>query len=349
MKQFDTMPGKPSSVAGLVEGTRDAMKHILVGLMVIVSVCLVTAGTSNAATRKGPPPDIQFKISSKTMTDEQFLRNEAESGTPVVLDGELRLPNWKENLPVVILVHGSDGPTSGAAWAWRNLLDKQGVATFRLNYFTGRNIDSVEADQTRLGFLNAVYDVYRAVEVLASDPRIDPERIFVMGFSRGGTAALYAALARFHGYYGPKVGRIAAYLPFYAGCSFGLVGETELVDAPIRAFHGEADDWVPAQPCREFIDRARAAGHDAIRTTFPGVRHAFNNPHAVPGAAITEAQPARNCRRKEIDGVIVNTATGKPFSYRDSCIEMGPTVGYDKQAADAAAKKVGAFLAEISR
>lgn len=41
--------------------------------------------------------------------------------------------------------------------------------------------------------------------------------------------------------------------------------------------------------------------------------------------------------------MIVNTATGKPFSYRDACIEMGPTVGYDKQAADAAATQVSAL------
>ncbi|MGE0211546.1 MAG: dienelactone hydrolase family protein [Parvibaculaceae bacterium] len=202
----------------------------------------------------------------------------------VVLHGELRLPTWEEKLPVVIIVHGSDGPTSGAVSAWRHILDMQGLATFRLDYFTGRGIENVETDRTRLGFLNAVYDV---VEVLAADPRIDKNRIFVMGFSRGGIAALYAALALFHGYYGPKVGRIAAYLPFYASCSFGLIGETELVDAPVRAFHGEADDWVPAQPCRELFDPAR----DATLTTFPGVRHAFDNPRAI-SAVIAKAQIA---------------------------------------------------------
>lgn len=325
------------------------MKNVLLGLMLIVCAETPMSLASDAPTRIRPPPDVQLAIPSRTMSDEQFLRHQADGGTSVVLRGELRLPNWEPHLPVVILVHGSDGPDSGSVWAWRDRLDRQGFATFRLDSFTDRKIEELETDQTRLGFLNAVYDVYRTVEILAADPRIDRARIVVMGFSRGGTAALYAALARFHGYYGPRDGRIAAYLPVYAGCGFGLLGETELVDAPVRAFHGEADDWVPAQACRDFIDRARAAGHDATLTTFPGVRHAFDNPQAAPGAVVANAQTARNCRRQEVDGVIIDTDTGKPFSYRDACIERGPTVGYDKPAFEAALAEVGAFLAGLPR
>jgi len=320
------------------------MLHAPMKFASIILAVLLAAGPAFGASKRRPPPDVELTVQSKTVTDEQFLKGQAGSGIPVVLGGELRLANWNERLPVVILVHGSDGPTSGAVSAWRNILDKQGIATFRLDYFTGRNIKEVETDQTRLGFFNAIYDVYRAVEVLAQDSRIDPNRISVMGFSRGGIVALYASMTRFHKAYGPSQGRIAAYLPFYAGCSFGLVGETELVDAPVRAFHGEADDWVPVAPCRDFIEKARAAGRDTTLTTYPGARHAFDNPRAPPGEVIANAQTARNCRRKEIDGTIINAATGKPFSYHDACIELGPSVGYDKAAADAAATAVDAII-----
>lgn len=50
---------------------------------------------------------------------------------------DLRLPNWEEKLPVVlpvvILLHGSDGPKSLSVVMWRNILEEMGAATFRLD------------------------------------------------------------------------------------------------------------------------------------------------------------------------------------------------------------------------
>lgn len=311
---------------------------------ILVSL-LLAAGTCHAADgKRRPPPDELLSIPSRTITDEQFLKGDAVSGAPVTLGGDLRLPNWNERLPVVVLVHGSDGPTSGAVAAWRAILEKQGVATVRLDYFSGRGITEVETDQRQMGFLNGIYDVYRTVEILAADNRVDGHRIALMGFSRGGTIALYAAMKRFHRAYGPKRGRIAVYLPFYAGCSFGLLADTDMVDAPIRAFHGELDDWVPAKPCQDLIGRIQAGGRDATLTIFPGAHHAFDNPRAKPGGIIPLAQTPRRCHRDEIDGLLVNTATGKPFTYDDACVELGPTAKYNEAAAAAAAQAVDTIL-----
>lgn len=194
-----------------------------------------------------------------------------------------------------------------------------------------------------------IYDAYRAVDALAANPRIDPSRIAVMGFSRGGVAALYTSMTRFQHLYGPATAKIAAHLPFYPLCSIEFVGELDIADAPIREFHGAADDWVLAAPCRDLITRLRASGKDAVMTEYPGVFHAFDNPNARPGFVIRNAQTTRHCQRREKDGEIINIETGKPFSYNDACVELGPTVGYDKTATEAAQAVVKEFLAGVFR
>ena len=194
-----------------------------------------------------------------------------------------------------------------------------------------------------------IYDTYRAVEVLAAHPRIDPSRIAVMGFSRGGSAALYTSMRRFQDLYGPTGTRIAAHLPFYPACNIQFVGELDVADAPIREFHGAADDWTLAAPCRDYIARLRTAGKDVIMTEYPGAFHGFDDPDTPAGLRCSDAQTSRKCQRREEDGKIINVETGKPFTYNDACVERGPTVGYDKAATEAAQAAVKEFLTGLFR
>lgn len=67
-----------------------------------------------------------------------------------------------------------------------------GISTFTLDGFSARGITSLVTYQSKLGRLNMIVDLYRSLSILAAHPRVDPKRIAVMGFSRGGQIALYA-------------------------------------------------------------------------------------------------------------------------------------------------------------
>lgn len=292
------------------------------------------------------PPDERINVPSLTLTNEQFLRGDTANGVAVTLTGNLRFPNWEERLPAVVLLHGSGGAVSRRASNWGKFLNKMGIATLRLDSFGKRGIGQVGGDQSQLSVFAQIYDAYRAVDALATHPRIDPSRIAVMGFSRGGIAALYTSMSRFQDLYGPARARIAAHLPFYPTCNIQLVGELEIADAPIREFYGAADDLTLAAPCRDYIARLRATGKDVSMTEYPGAFHAFDDP-GPPSLTLHDVQNMAKCQRREEDGKIINNETGKPFTYTDACVKRGATVGYDKAATAAAQAAVKEFLTQV--
>src|SRR5262249_42727834 len=156
-------------------------------------------------------------VASITQSDQDFL-NGRHDGKPVTLAAELRIPEGKGRLPAVVLVHGSGGVGPNVA-EWASEFNAMGVATVVLDAFTGRGLVQTSTDQALLGRLAMTYDTYRALEVLEKNPRIEPQRIAAMGFSRGGQAVLYASVKRFQKMHGPASGRdFAAYIPFYASC-----------------------------------------------------------------------------------------------------------------------------------
>ena len=96
-------------------------------------------------------------------------------------------------------MHGSGG--MGGNVDYSSQLTASGIATFAINYFTGRGIENTNADQGKLPPLAEIIDIYKALALLGKHPRIDPNRIAVMGFSRGAQAALYSSLLRFQKMY----------------------------------------------------------------------------------------------------------------------------------------------------
>jgi hypothetical protein len=70
------------------------------------------------------------------------------------------------------------------------------------------------------------------------------------------------------------------------------------------------------------------------------MRRASGDPIQLPQGSTT-----RNCSMIEgEDGVVLNTATHKPFTYSDACVERGPHVGYNEAATRGTKRAVTDFL-----
>jgi dienelactone hydrolase len=282
-------------------------------------------------------------IQTMTLTDEEFLAGN-KNGKPAIIGGELQLPPGNGRFPAVVLVHGSSGAGAREDY-WSQELNGIGVAAFVLDSFTGRGIVEMQTDQSQMGSLSMIGDAYRVLAILSKHPRIDPSRIALMGFSKGGYVALNASLKRFQRMYAPPSVEFSAYIPFYATCFTSYIDEDQVSDRPIRMFHGTADDYVPADSCRQYVKRLQGLGKDIQRTEYTGARHAFDNPLLPPVRQLPDAQiRSRRCLLEERPGgQIVNSETKQPFTFSDPCIERGATVGHDPKATAAATKAVKEF------
>lgn len=138
---------------------------------------------------------------------------------------------------------------------WARDLNELGISTFALDGFTGRGLTEVNSNQALLGRLNLILDIYRSLDILAAHPRVDPARIALMGFSRGGQATLYVSLKRFHDMWNKSGLEFAAYIPFYPDCHITFISDTVISDRPIRIFGGALDDYNPIAACKAYVKR----------------------------------------------------------------------------------------------
>lgn len=287
-----------------------------------------------------------YALQTVTVTTEQFLTG-PKNGTPGVVGAELRIPTTKaEQVPAVIIVHGGVG-VGDHEDNWARELNEIGVATLTLDSFTGRGVTDTRANLAQLSPFASLVDAYRALELLSKNPRIDPSKIAIMGFSRGALVALYASSRRFQALYGPPDVEFAAYIAFYAPCGTTYIDDDNVSEKPIRLFHGISDDWVPIEPCRRYAERLQKAGKDITLTEYPGAYHRFDDLGLRTTTYLPLAQTLRHCVLEEKPvGKVVNQKTGLPFTPNDPCLERGVTVGLNAKAQSSSLRAVREFLTQ---
>lgn len=131
---------------------------------------------------------------------------------------------------------------------------------------------------SRLKDEEAKEDISRCLEILRSDPRVDRDRIGVVGFCMGGRLAFLSA-----GWFGEK---IKASVPFYGG-GIGapkgfFPGHTEVplslvpgIRADLLLLYGGKDDFIPEEE-RKAVAKALSDANRSFRMeTFPDAGHGF--------------------------------------------------------------------------
>jgi poly(3-hydroxybutyrate) depolymerase len=112
----------------------------------------------------------------------------------------------------------------------------------------------------------AEQDVYDVLEDVERRFPVDPDRVYLTGISMGGGGALWLAETRPDLWAG-----VAAICPDNMPGSEDLAGN--LLNVPVRLYHGESDPIVPVASSRAWQRRLLDLGVPAAYTEYPSARH----------------------------------------------------------------------------
>ncbi|MCS3449052.1 MULTISPECIES: dienelactone hydrolase family protein [Bradyrhizobium] len=117
-------------------------------------------------------------------------------------------------------------------------------------------------------------DAEGALSWLRSQKEINGDRIFLQGWSNGGSTALNVMQRQ-----GAATSGYRAALVFYPGCGpAALLAQTIKSGAPITMLLGSDDEEVSPDRCRDVASRSVAAGSKIDVVVYPGATHDFDDP-----------------------------------------------------------------------
>ena len=201
---------------------------------------------------------------------------------PVKISGELFLPPSGDNLPVVVIVHSSGGPsefTDVSQWTWRNGFNnellKNNIGIFQIDSFTGRGAEHTYDDQSKVVLHAGEMDALIAHKILSEHPRIDGKRLGITGLSRGGMAATNVIEKRYSdAVLGPD-SYFKASLPMAIDCWTNIFENPLPTPTKTLWLLGADDDYTPPDLCISHVEKLKVQGADVEILIMDGWVHGF--------------------------------------------------------------------------
>ena len=201
--------------------------------------------------------------------------------SPVEVSGKLILPKEGKNLPVVVTVHGSGGPSSftSPAQSWRNdfknQLLKNNIGIFEIDSFTGRGAKSTGSNQGKVSVNAGELDALVAYKILDKHPRVDVKKLGITGLSRGGMASNMAVEKKYSDVILGEENYYKASLPMAPDCFNVAFDKPTPTPAKILFLLGGADDYTLAKFCVAYAEKMKKAGGDVEVIVKEGWHHDF--------------------------------------------------------------------------
>lgn len=197
---------------------------------------------------------------------------------PVTVRAELFLPDSipaGSRVPAMVIHHGSGGVSNTREYAYAREFTKMGVASIIPDSFTPRGVKTTVEDQSTVSTNDMIADAFGALKLAAAHPRLDPARIGITGFSKGGSVAMRSGLELMVARHVKDGPRFALHVAFYPGCDT-IYANMRTTGAPMLVLIGGADTYVGPERCVFAVERMRAAGSAVDMTVYPHAQHGWD-------------------------------------------------------------------------
>ena len=228
-------------------------------------------------TRNSNVPNSRFKClyerldyESATPKTANDLKNGLSGVEKTKVFGKLFFPeNTDQKVPLVITVHPSMGfvPTDYFKW-----FSDMGMAVFDTQPYLSRGIESQWFSE--VSEEAATVDVYKALDILSKDPRIDKNKIILMGWSYGAMVVNNAHQQFFIDKIKPK-NEFQAFISYYPFCSL-IKENTKTSDKPLILLMGEKDRMCPFELCQDYFDIIKKSSPNSEIHIFEKSYHRFD-------------------------------------------------------------------------
>jgi dienelactone hydrolase len=203
-----------------------------------------------------------------------FIAKSHES--KVQVQAKLYLPDApKFPLAAMIISPSSGGVLEAREIYYASELANAGIAALVIDSFASRGLTKSSHDQTLLGPWQSGNDAVAGLRWLIADGRIKPDRIGVMGVSKGGVVAMRTAFDLWRRAMRYSDVAFAAHVPISPDCG-QVFRSVRTNGAPMFLMLAEKDDSVSTPWCVEYAQTLRAAGHTNIEVkVYKGAQHAW--------------------------------------------------------------------------
>lgn len=257
---------------------------------VVLTALLLIAVDVVAAQALPPPAPVSGQVVSFESRSPfglvDAVDGDAPSSTAV---GQLFLPADAAAgpVPAVVLLHGAGGVMAARELTYARQFAARGWAALVVDAFGSRLSPGTRFVERLLNVTEAMLlaDAYAALAYLAADPRIDGQRVALVGFSYGGMAATYALQEQVARAFAPKGERFTAHVAYYAPC-IARFDDVTTTGAPFAMLYGTGDAIVDPERCARTLADLEAGGSAVELTVLEGAAHQWDaRPRAEPWRA----------------------------------------------------------------